>query len=121
MQSIYRLLQCIVKGKISPVFNNLRNSGSSLDLLWLAQRLQINSQLLALLVQMTPFQAQCPRHICHVKVVPPNLRQQHFPLERFGPVRKRPRRFRPPYPPPPNSPTPRPTPAPSTHSHVLPP
>src|ERR1700687_3333089 len=42
---------------------------------------------------MTPFQAQCTRHIRHMKVVTPNLGQQHFPFKRFGPLSERSRRF----------------------------
>src|SRR5713226_6191345 len=69
------------------------SSRSFRDLFRFAKRLQINSQLLAFLVQVTPFQTQRPRHIRHVKVVPSNLRQQHFPFKRSGPVRKRSRGF----------------------------
>jgi hypothetical protein len=56
----------------------------------LAQRMQVNAELLALLVEMTAFEAQRARHVGHVKVLTPNFRQQNFFLERFGAFRQRP-------------------------------
>jgi len=40
-----------------------------LGLVGFAQRLQINSQLLAFLVEVAAFQTQRPRHIGHVEIV----------------------------------------------------
>ncbi len=54
-------------------------------LFWLAEGLQIDSQLLALLIEMTALQTQRPSYIRHVEVVAPNFCQHHVPFERFGP------------------------------------
>jgi len=59
------------------------------DLFRSAQGLQVNSQLLAFLVEMAAFEAQCARHVGHVKIVAANLSEQDFFLEGFGARGKR--------------------------------
>ena len=49
-----------------------------------AERLQVNSQLLALLIKVAALKTQRSRHIGHVKIVAANFREHHFPFERFG-------------------------------------
>ena len=73
-----------VKSQIAPVFNHLQTYLELVALFWLAERLQVNSQLLALLIQMAALQAQRLRYIGHMEVVPPDFCEHHFPLERFG-------------------------------------
>src|SRR6266568_388453 len=53
------------------------------NLFRLAQGLQVDSQLLALLVKVAAFQSQRSRHVGHMKIVAPNFREHHFPFERF--------------------------------------
>src|SRR5580658_6714884 len=50
----------------------------------LAQRLQVNSQLLALLVQVAALQTQRSRNFGHVKIVPLDFRQQHLFFKGFA-------------------------------------
>src|SRR5437667_1368964 len=59
------------------------------NLFRLPQRLQIDSQLLALLIQMAALQSQCPRHICHVEIVAPNFPEHRFFFECFGALGQR--------------------------------
>ena len=73
-----------VKHKIAPVFNHLQTYLELVALFWLAEGLQVDSQLLALLIQVAALEPQRSRHIGHVEVVPPDFGQHHFPLERFG-------------------------------------
>ena len=54
------------------------------DLFRSAQRLQVNSQLLAFFVKMAAFEAQSASNIGHVKVVAANLREQDFFFEGFS-------------------------------------
>src|SRR5258708_283939 len=49
-----------------------------------AESLQVDSKLLALLVQVTALESQRLCDIRHVKVVPLDFRQQHFSFVRFG-------------------------------------
>ena len=58
-------------------------------LLGLAQRLQVDSQLLAFLVEVAALQPQRPGNVRHVEIVAPNFRKHHFPFERFGAFRQR--------------------------------
>src|ERR1700674_79269 len=81
-----------VKHKIMPVFNNLQIYPSFRCLFWLAERLQVDSQLLALLIEGAGLQAQCPRYIGHVEIVAPKFLEQHFPFERFSAFSQRARR-----------------------------
>lgn len=67
-----------------PVFNNLREVPRKLRLFGLAQRLEIDPQLLALLIEVAALQAESPGYIGHVEVVLAKLPQQYFLLERFG-------------------------------------
>src|SRR6266478_5323224 len=53
------------------------------------ERLQIDSQLLAFLVEVTALQSQCTRNIRHMEIVPPNFREHNFPFERFSPFGQR--------------------------------
>ena len=55
-----------------------------LELFGLAHGLQVDSQLLALLVQMAAFQTHGPGHIGHAKILTLNFRQQYFPFKAFG-------------------------------------
>jgi hypothetical protein len=64
------------------------------DLFWLAEGLQIDSQLLALLVEMAALEAQRAGYIGHVKIVAANLAEQHSPFKRFGAFRERARGVR---------------------------
>ncbi len=58
-------------------------TGLPRKLLRLAQRLQVDSQLLTLLIKVAAFQSQNSRHVGHMKIVAPNFREHHFPFERF--------------------------------------
>src|SRR5580704_19340893 len=53
-----------------------------------AQLLQIDSELLALLIEVAALQTQRSRHVGHVKIVPPDFSKQHFLLECFRTLRK---------------------------------
>ncbi len=61
----------------------------SARLFWFAQRLQVDSQLLAFLVKVAALQPERPRNVRHVEIVAPNFREHHFPFERFGAFRQR--------------------------------
>jgi hypothetical protein len=54
------------------------------DLFRSAQRLQVNSQLLAFLIEMAAFEPEGAGNIGHVQSVPTNFGQQDFSLEGFG-------------------------------------
>src|SRR5207253_7795172 len=54
------------------------------DLFRSAQRLQVNSQLLAFFVKMAAFEAQSARHVGHVEIVTANLSEQNFFFEGLG-------------------------------------
>ena len=56
----------------------------------LAEGLQVDSQLLTFLVQVTALQAQGARDIGHVEIVATDFRKEHFPFERFRAFRERP-------------------------------
>ena len=49
-----------------------------------AERLQVNSQLLALLVKVAALQTQRSRNFGHVKIVPLDLSKQHFFFKGFA-------------------------------------
>ncbi len=60
-----------------------------LELFGLAHGLQVDSQLLALLIEVAAFETHRPGHIGHVKILTVNFRQQYFPFETFGALGKR--------------------------------
>ncbi len=63
---------------------NQRNvSWETFSLVVLPEGLHINSQLLALLVEVAALKAQRPRYIGHVVILALQLRQKHFPFEPF--------------------------------------
>ena len=49
-----------------------------------AERMQVNSQLLALLVKVAALQTQRSRNLGHVKIVPLDFSKQHFFFKGFG-------------------------------------
>jgi hypothetical protein len=49
----------------------------------LAKRLKIDSELLALFVEMAAFQTKRPGYVGHVEIVALNFSEEHFPLESF--------------------------------------
>ena len=57
---------------------------SRVRLFRLAESLQVDSKLLALLIQVAALESQRLCNIRHVKVVPLDFRQENFPFVRFG-------------------------------------
>ncbi len=58
-------------------------------LFWLAEGLQVDSQLLALLVKVTALEAQCPSCIRHMEIVASNFAKHRFPFECLGALGER--------------------------------
>ena len=61
-----------------------------LDLFRSAQGLQVNSELLAFLVEMAAFEAEGARDIGHMKIVAADLSEQDFFFEGLGARSERP-------------------------------
>lgn len=55
----------------------------------LAEGLQVDAELLALLVQVTALEAEGAGDVGHVKIMPANLAKQDFTFEGFGALHKR--------------------------------
>src|SRR5262249_3773282 len=54
------------------------------SLLWFAERMEIDSKLLALLIKVAALEAKSSRDVGHVKVVAANFGQQQFPFKSLG-------------------------------------
>jgi len=80
--SYYISLFC--QGKNYAYFQQLTDTIGVGCLFWLAEGLQIDSQLLALLIQVAALQAQGPSYIRHMEIVAPNLPEHHFLFVRLG-------------------------------------
>src|SRR6202158_6324755 len=81
---IYYYVSLFCQAQNYACFQQLTDTTYVRGLFWLAEGLQVDSQLLALLIKMTALQAQCTSYIRHVEVVAPNFCQHHFPFECFG-------------------------------------
>src|SRR5215469_14159398 len=65
----------------------VQHTRSYLALFRLPHGAQIDPELLALLVEVTAFEAESLRRVGHVIVVPPQLAEQRLALERFDSLR----------------------------------
>jgi len=53
-------------------------------LLGLAERLQVDAELLALFVEVAALETEYAGHVGHVEIVATDFRQEHFLFEGFG-------------------------------------
>src|SRR5215470_18394382 len=57
--------------------------------LGLAERLQVDAELLALFVEVAAFEAEDAGDVGHVEIVAADFGQEHFPFVRFRPFHQR--------------------------------
>src|SRR5215469_14925038 len=50
----------------------------------IAERWEVDSELLALLVEVAAFEAESPRNVGHVEIVASDFGEKYFPFEGFG-------------------------------------